>query len=67
MQSPPLEWTIFAAHFAVLDYIRARGDADKDTASEVVRDLIDRHPAGRIVGTAVYATGAVALYRHIFR
>jgi hypothetical protein len=67
MQSPPLEWTLAIGHLAVLDYVRARGEADRDTLSECVRDLIERHPGGRAVFTAVYAAGAVLLYRHICR
>lgn len=67
MQSPPLEWSLFVAHIAVLDYLRSRGDADHDTASEVARNLIYRHPRGKAVGTVVYIGGAALLYRHIFR
>lgn len=66
MQSPRIEWTLFAAHFIALDYLRARGEADSDTASEVCRHAfrVDT-PRGRAAFTATLATGAVLFHRHI--
>lgn len=67
MQSPPLEWTLFAAHFAALDYLRARGEADHDTASEVIRGYVERHPAGRPLFAVGLTVAAVGFYKHICR
>lgn len=67
MQSPKVEWTLFVAHFAVLDYIRARGEADHDTASEVIRGYVDSHPAGRAIFTTALTGAAVIFWRHILR
>lgn len=67
MQSPPKEWLLFGAHFAALDYLRAKGDPDHDTLSEVVRNAVAKHPRGRVVFTAVLAVGAVVLHEHIVR
>jgi hypothetical protein len=58
---------LFGAHFVALDYLRARGDADSDTLSEVVRDLTRRHPRGEQIFTASLVLGALALRRHIIR
>lgn len=67
MQSPRAEWVLAIGHLAVLDYIRARGDADSDTLSEVTRELIDGHPLGRVAFTATYAAGALVLWRHLVK
>lgn len=67
MQSPPKEWLLFGIHAALLDYMRAKGDADSDTLSEVVRNAVARHPHGRVVFTAGLAVGAVVLHEHIVR
>lgn len=65
MQSPPAEWSLALGYLAILDYLRARGDADEDTFSEVVRGVVTRHPRGRLVFTAALALGAVAFHHHI--
>lgn len=65
MQSPRAEWALGIGYLAILDYLRARGDADEDTFSECVRDLVGRHPRGRPAFTAVVALGAFAFHRHI--
>lgn len=65
MQSPPVEWALGIGYLALLDVIRARGEADGDTASEVVREAVSRHPAGRLMFTASVALGALAFHRHI--
>jgi hypothetical protein len=67
MKSPSAEWVLGLSYLGVLDYMRARGEADGDTLSEVVRDLVDRHPAGRVAFTTAYVVGAAALWRHICR
>lgn len=66
MRSPRAEWVLFAAHFAILDYLRARGEADQDTLSEVCRDgfRVDT-PRGWWTFTAGLAASAVAFHRHI--
>lgn len=38
MQSPPAEWVLGIGYLAVLDYLRARGEADGNTLSECTRD-----------------------------
>lgn len=65
MKSPAVEWTLGIGYLAFLDYVRARGEADGDTASEVVRELVARHPIGRPAFAAVVAAGAYAFHRHI--
>jgi hypothetical protein len=67
MKSPSAEWVLGLGYLGVLDYIRARGEADGDTLSEVTRDLIYRHPLGRAAFTATYATGAFILWRHLVK
>lgn len=46
MQSPPLELVIDVAHRAALNLLRARGEADADTISEVTRAVVERIPHG---------------------
>jgi hypothetical protein len=65
MNSPPAEWTVLIGALALLDYIRSRGEADGDTASEVIRDLTRRHPSGDLFLGAGLAVGAVWFHRHI--
>ena len=65
MQSAPTEWAMFGAHFLALDYLRARGDADFDTASECLRALVTRHPLGPAIFTTALAGGALWFHRHI--
>lgn len=65
-QSAPTEWAMFAAHFLALDYLRARGEADHDTASECIRSAFRVHtPRGRLAFTATLAAGAVGFWVHI--
>lgn len=65
MQSPRAEWALGIGYLAILDYLRARGDADGDTASECVRELVERHPRGQLAFTAAVVLGAFAFHRHI--
>lgn len=65
MQSPRIEWTMEAIRLFGLDYLRARGEADGDTASEVVRELVAAHPHGRRLLAAALVAGGVIFYRHI--
>jgi hypothetical protein len=67
MQSPSAEWTLAIGHLAVLDYLRARGDADHDTISEVTRNLVARHPRGEAIFTAALIGGALWFHAHIVR
>ena len=65
MHSPRAEWSLFVLHFAALDWWRHRGDGDGDTASEVIRELVVRHPHGRAIFTVGLAAAAVGFHRHI--
>lgn len=67
MHSPRIEWTLGIGYLAIVDALRARGEADGDTLSEVVRDLIYRHPLGRVAFTTAYAAGALVLWRHLVK
>lgn len=67
MQSPPIEWVLGIGYLGLLDYIRARGDADGDTLSEVTRDFVRRHPSGDVVFTLAVFAGAELLRRHILK
>lgn len=67
MHSPPMEWTLAIGHLVVLDVLRARGEADRDTLSEVVRDVVERTPYGRTLFGAAVAAGGLVLHRHICR
>lgn len=67
MQSPPVEWTLGIGYLAALDAIRAHGEADNDTLSEVVRGIVRAHPRGPLLFTATLALGAAALHRHILK
>lgn len=65
MNSPKAEWTVLIGALALIDYLRARGEADQDTISEVVRDLTRRHPRGDLIFGAALTGGAAWFYRHI--
>lgn len=65
MKSPAAEWTLGIGYLAVLDIIRAHGDPDDDTASEVIRGLVARHPHGHRLFAGALLVGSIALYRHI--
>ena len=65
MQSPGIEWVLLGAYATAVDAIRAHGDADHDTLSEVLRDLIDRTPYGRAWFVAALVAGGVAFHHHI--
>lgn len=67
MHSPPIEWTVLIGSLAAIDYVRARGEADADTLSEVVRDVVQRHPHGHRIFAVGLTVGGVSLYRHICR
>lgn len=65
MKSPAAEWTLGIAYLTALDLLRARGEADEDTLSEVIRGYVVRHPLGRHALAAALAVGSIAFYRHI--
>ena len=67
MQSPHAEWPALIGALAFVDYLRARGEADGDTASEVLRDTFARHPQGRHLFTLTWAAFAFWFWRHITR
>lgn len=63
MQSPRAEYLLMGAGFAAFDYLRARGEADGDTLSEVTRDLVARHRHG----PALFLLGLGWFAVHILR
>lgn len=66
MQSPRAEWTLGIVYLVVLDWLRARGEADDDTLSEVIRNGCHVETrTGRAAFTVTLAAGAVAFHRHI--
>ena len=65
MHSPPVEWTMAVGHLVVLDYLRSRGEADADTASECLRALVARHRLGPAAFTFGLALGTAWFHRHI--
>lgn len=65
MQSPRAEWALGIGYLVAVDIIRAHGEADHDTLSEVVRDLVERHPLGSQILGASLAFGGWAFHRHI--
>lgn len=65
MKSPAVEWTLGIAYLGTLDVLRARGEADDDTLSEVIRAAVAGHPLGQPVLAAALAVGSIAFYRHI--
>lgn len=66
MQSPRAEWTLGILYLVTLDVLRALGEADHDTLSEVIRNGCRVNtPRGRAAFTAGLAVGAVAFHRHI--
>lgn len=67
MHSPPVEWSLAIGHLAVLDYLRSRGDADSDTLSECLRELVERTPHGRAIFALSLVAGAAVFHRHIVR
>lgn len=67
MRSPRAEWTLAIGHLALLDYLRARGEADSDTLSECLRELVERTPHGRAIFAAAVGVGAFVFHRHIVR
>lgn len=65
MKSPPAEWALGIGYLAVLDLIRAHGEADQDTLSECLRAVVARHPNGHHLFAAAVAVSAYAFHRHI--
>lgn len=65
MKSPPAEWALGIGYLAALDLLRAHGEADQDTLSEVIRVAVDRHPLGRHALAFGLAAGSIAFFHHI--
>jgi hypothetical protein len=65
MQAPSVEWGMAIGHLLVLDYLRARGDADNDTASECLRSIVARHQLGPAAFTVALVGGCAWFHRHI--
>lgn len=65
MKSPGAEWVLGIGYLAAIDVIRAHGEADSDTLSEVIRDVVGKHPHGeRLFAVALLASG-IWFHRHI--
>ena len=65
MKSPPVEWALGIGYLAAIDIIRAKGDPDDDTLSEIIRGHVARHPHGeRLFAAALLATG-IWFHHHI--
>ncbi|HET7355541.1 MAG TPA: hypothetical protein VFJ09_02590 [Nocardioidaceae bacterium] len=63
---PAAEWALFAAHVAVVDWLRDRGEPDGDTATEALRVAFAVHrPEGRAALALTLAGGSAWLYRHL--
>lgn len=65
MKSPPAEWALGIGYLAAIDIIRAHGEADSDTLSECIRDVVARHPHGQRFLAVALLAGAVTFFRHI--
>lgn len=66
MQSPRAEWTLGIVYLVILDWLRARGEADDDTLSEVIRNgcRVETR-TGWWTFTGVLAAGGLIFHRHI--
>lgn len=65
MQSPPTEWTLWAAHIGAVNLLRNQGEADGDTISENIRNAVERMPFGKTLFTAGLAAAAAGFWVHI--
>lgn len=65
MQSPPIEWALGIGYLAALDIIRDRGEADGDTISECLREVVAKSPRGELVLALGLVAGSAWFYRHI--
>lgn len=67
MQSPPLELVLDVVHLGTRNLVRARGEADEDTISEITRGVVYRLPHGEALLAVALAVGGVGFWRHICR
>lgn len=65
MKSPGAEWVLGIGYLAAIDYIRARGEADDDTLSEVIRGHVAKHPHGERLFAAALLTSGIWFHHHI--
>lgn len=66
MHSPPLEWGLGIGYLVVLDVIRDRGEPDKDTLSECIRDGFHVETRrGRIAWRVALIASVLVFDRHI--
>lgn len=65
MKSPPVEWALGIGYLAAIDIIRAKGDPDDDTLSEIIRGHVDRHPHGERLFAAALLTAGIWFHHHI--
>lgn len=65
MKSPPAEWALGIGYLAAIDLVRAHGEADDDTLSEVIRGHVARHPHGERLFAAVLLASGLWFHRHI--
>lgn len=68
MQSPPLELVLDVCHIGARNLLRAQGEADADTISEITRGLVDRlGDLGPLAFTVAVFGVAECFRRHILR
>lgn len=68
MHSPPLEWGLGIGYLVALDVLRDRGEPDKDTLSECIRDAFKvETPIGFAIFTASAVGGFTIFHRHIVK
>ena len=65
MQSPRIEWVFALTNLAALDHLRAHGEADGDTLSEVIDEAIKATRHGDLIFTVALFADAEAFRRHI--
>lgn len=65
MKSPGAEWVLGIGYLAALDVIRAHGEADDDTLSEVLRGHVARHPHGKRLFAAAVLSLGIWFHQHI--
>lgn len=65
MQSPPIEWTLAGGYIAALNLLRNQGEADNDTISETIRNVVEKIPHGEAWFTLGLIAAGIGFRRHI--